>query len=105
VVRGSNRICYTFDYGRRRLVRTGLEDEIVVSDTYTIVEGQPLSAHVRSERRIALCQGDWAIRIETMSVMTADAESFWVTNVLDAFEGESRAFSKASTFSVKRDLV
>jgi putative CocE/NonD family hydrolase len=105
VVRGSSSISYTFDYGRRRLVRTGIEYENVVSDTYTIVEGEPLSACVRSERRMALRQGDWDIRVETVSVMTADAESFLVTNVLDAFEGGIRVFTKASTFSVERDLV
>jgi hypothetical protein len=43
--------------------------------------------------------------VETDSRMTADADVFRVTNVLDAFEGETRIFTKAWTFSAPRDLV
>jgi hypothetical protein len=37
--------------------------------------------------------------------MTADAELFYVTNVLEAYEGEGRVFARTWFFSVGRDLV
>jgi hypothetical protein len=37
--------------------------------------------------------------------MTADGESFRVTNNLDAYEGNQRVFSKSWDFTVPRDLV
>jgi hypothetical protein len=37
--------------------------------------------------------------------MTADAESFHVTNTLDAYEGATRVFAKTWSCAVPRDLV
>ena len=93
------------DGGCKVIVANGLESESYNSNTYTIVEGDPLSAQVECERMIRVGRGDWQIRIETKSVMTADAELFYVTNMLEAFEGEGRVFARTWYFSVPRDLV
>ena len=37
--------------------------------------------------------------------MTGDADSFRVTNSLDAYEGEVRVFARTWEFSTPRDLV
>lgn len=37
--------------------------------------------------------------------MSADAETFHVANVLEAYEGDVRVFTKAREFTVPRDLV
>ena len=37
--------------------------------------------------------------------MTADTETFYVTNLLEAYEGETRVFAKTWTFQAPRDLV
>jgi hypothetical protein len=37
--------------------------------------------------------------------MTADADSFFVTNELTAYEGEAQVFNKSWDFQVARDLV
>jgi hypothetical protein len=93
------------DAGRRRLLANGLEDEAHSRDTYTIIEGQPLSAHVRCDRMVKIGRGDWRTRLESSSTMSADAETFYVTNVLEAYEGEVRVFTKTWDFKVPRDFV
>ena len=37
--------------------------------------------------------------------MTGDADSFCVTNSLEAYEGEARVFARTWHFSVPRDLA
>ena len=93
------------DYGRHRLVDADLELESIQSDTYAINEGEPQSAKVTCERTLHLERGDWRIRIETTSVMTGDGEHFHLTNVLDAYEGDTRVFTKTWDASIPRDHV
>jgi putative CocE/NonD family hydrolase len=92
-------------FGAFRISESGLEYGERGRDTFTIVGGEPLSAATRSTWSIAIGRGDWRTRVETDSRMTADAEVFRVTNVLVAFEGETRIFTKTWHFSVPRDLV
>jgi hypothetical protein len=101
-----------------RLVQTDLEDQGCVRfpghgleygetslDVYEIVEGDPLSACLRSNRTVTLARGGWDIRLETTGVMTADAQNFRLTHTLEAYEGNTRVFSKTSTSVIPRDLV
>jgi hypothetical protein len=60
---------------------------------------------VRCERTITLARGAWSTRVETCSVMSADAAQFHVTNTLDAYEGYVRIAAKTWSASVPRDLV
>jgi hypothetical protein len=91
--------------GLSRLPASGLEYGGSGADTFTIVEGDPLSAGVRRDFRIEIGRGDWRTRLESTSTMTADATTFYVTNALDAYEGNTRVFAKTWTFTVARDLV
>lgn len=93
------------DGGCYRLLDSGLEYESIYTDTHTIQEGDPLSATARCNRTISIERGDWRTRVETSSVMSASADTFHVTNVLDAYEGNTRIFAKAWAFKVPRDLV
>jgi uncharacterized protein len=104
----SGRLVQTWSYsygGRRRFVRNGLEIAQFGSDTYTIVEGDPLSAAARCEWTLELRRGEWRTRAETSSLLTADADFFRVTSSVDAYEGNARVFAGTRTFSVPRDLV
>jgi hypothetical protein len=92
------------DSGGSRQLANGLEYEYLNTNIYTIVEGDPLSAHIRCDRMMRVGQGDWQIRIETASTMTADKETFYVTNLLEAYEGRTRVFVKSWDFTVQRDL-
>jgi len=52
-----------------------------------------------------LRRGDWRIRTETCTVLTATAEHFHIHATLDAFEGEERVFSRNWNLDIPRDLV
>jgi hypothetical protein len=54
---------------------------------------------------LACQRGDWQVRIETSSSMTADAAHFYVSNLLNAYEGNTRVFTKSWTFKTPRNLV
>lgn len=105
VVTGRTEVQNRFDSGRVRYPDHGLEVEDITTDTYTIIEGDPLSAMVRSDRFLAYQCGDWQVRLETSSTMTADTTYFHISNLLDAYEGAVRVFSKSWTFRIPRDLV
>ncbi len=94
------------DYGGvQRLVSNGLEFATRGKDTFTIVEGDPLSAVARSARTSLLRRGDWCVRVETASALSGDVEAFHVTNVVEAYEGNVRAWAGTWTFEVPRDHV
>ena len=86
-----------------RLADSGLSHEHERRDTYTIVEGNPLSAEVRCTHTIRVGRGDWQTRIETASTMSADATDFHTTNVLEAYEGDVRVFAKTWACTTPRD--
>jgi putative CocE/NonD family hydrolase len=93
------------DDGGVRFLDNGEVMDAALVDTYTIYEGQPLTAHVQSDWRLALSRGDWRVRIETRSIMTCDAHSFHVTNTLGAFEGEARIYARTWSQRIPRDCV
>ncbi|MGC5022748.1 CocE/NonD family hydrolase [Micromonospora sp. DT47] len=82
---------------------TGLSKRRSRLETYAITEGDPLSARVSSETTYHLARDDWRIRIEARSAMTADGESFLVTNTVEAFEGEVCVFTNSRAFEAPRD--
>jgi predicted acyl esterase len=81
----------------------GLEMGMDARDTYRIEEGQPLSAAVRCEYEIEIGRGDWRTRVETSSTMSSDAESFHITNAVDAYEGSVRVFARTWDVTIPRD--
>ena len=91
--------------GCQEILSNGLVSESNNTNIYTIVKGDPLSAHVQCDRMKFIGRGDWQIRIETTSTMTADKDTFYVTNMVEAYEGDVRAFVKSWNFSIPRDLV
>jgi uncharacterized protein len=91
--------------GAYRLVEADLEIDEMAVDTFGIVEGDPLSASVRCEWSISLARGDWRTRVETSSVLTADATSFLLTDSVDAYEDERRVFARRWSIALPRDLV
>ncbi|HLH70543.1 MAG TPA: CocE/NonD family hydrolase [Candidatus Dormibacteraeota bacterium] len=89
--------------GGFRLSRDGLTYQAGGRDRYRIREDDPLSAWVAAERTITIARGSWRTRVETRSVMTATASTFVVSDLLEAFEGETRVFVKAWEVEVPRD--
>ena len=93
------------DEGARRLLPDGIEYGSLLNDTYTIVDGDPLSAHVRCERALHVGRADWQVRIATVSEMSTDATHFHLQNTLTAYEGDVEVFTRTWVTAVARDGV
>ncbi len=93
------------DHGRTRIVETDLEVYSKSEDHFAIVEDEPLSASVTCTGKIGLRRDDWEVHAETYSHMTSDADHFYVTNVLDAYEGNVRVFNKTWHVKIPRHMV
>jgi len=88
---------------RFTLTDTGVEVESRVFDTFTIREGDPLSAAVTCERRMGWRRGDVNVSVVARSRMTADAQSFQIDETIEAFEGDRRAFVRTWNRAIPRD--
>ena len=84
---------------------SGIEMRWREPDTFTIDEDDPLSARVECERSATISRGDWSVTIEVHSTMQADADTFYVTTDLRAFEGGRAVHAGAWSFRVPRDYV
>ncbi|MCP4356930.1 MAG: CocE/NonD family hydrolase [Chloroflexi bacterium] len=93
------------DEGAQRLLLSGIEYDTVRHNQYAITEGDPLSATAQCDRTIHIGRGAWRTRVETVSKMWVDSETFYVTNKLTAHEGDDQVFQKIWDFSIPRDLV
>ena len=88
-----------------RLLDDGLEYRERERDRLRIVAGDPLSATVTCERHFGVGRGDWRASVRTTSTMSATANIFQVTNVVDAYLGEDRVFTRTWHAELPRDCV
>jgi len=91
--------------GSQRLVDIDLETSDASRTVYSIREGDPLSASVRFHATSGMGRGDWRVRSEVTSAMTADAQAFHVTTLLEVYEGAARIFTRTWAQRFPRDLV
>ena len=70
-----------------------------------IDEADPLSATVRCEVDGGLAREGWRTRVDTVSEMSCDAETFHVTTQITAWEGAQRVFERRREFEFPRELV
>ncbi len=75
------------------------------TERFSIVEGDPLSAKAEVTWRHHMKRGDWDIRTESRTVLTASKDAFHLRAWLDAFEGETRVFAKNWSFDIPREGV
>jgi uncharacterized protein len=94
-----------FRHGVRKLLGSGIEIGVQGVDSFSILDGYPLSAETRSKWIATMARDEWQVRIEVQASLSADAEAFHVTNALEAYENETRVFTRARTLAVPRDLV
>jgi len=88
------------DLGAYRLEQDGLEFDGKAIKRFTMTNGDPLSARAEIEWHYLMHRGDWQIDTVSRTILTGDATRFHVSVALDAFEGETRVFSR----SLSRDL-
>jgi uncharacterized protein len=88
-----------------RLLDDGLEYREHERDVLRITDGEPLSALVKCHRVYSVGRAEWQVTIRTDSTLSATASTFQVTNVIDAYEGRCRVFTKTWHAEVPRDCV
>ena len=101
---GTVEVINTVDDGHR-LLDDGLEYREHERDVFHIVEGDPLSARVECVRAFSVRRAQWRITVRTVSTMSATADSFQVTNAVEAYEGDDRVFTRTWNAEVPRDCV
>jgi uncharacterized protein len=74
-------------------------------DVYTIVEREPLSATIESERRVHVRRGEWNAGVDIISSMRSDANAFLIDVSLTASSLGERVFDREWRFRIPRDLV
>jgi putative CocE/NonD family hydrolase len=93
------------DFGRYRINEHGLEYAACARETYRIQPNDPLSAVQECHWTERRARGDWSVRTETYSKMTASKTHWHVTGRLEAYRGDALVFSKDWDEKVKRRLV
>ena len=91
------------DDGLTRLTDIGWEYGARTEQDYAIHPDDPLSARVGVAWTKHYGRGDWRVRIEARTRMRASGSHFHLAATLDAFEGETRVFSREWDCKVPRD--
>ena len=93
------------DRGAYRLHDIDLTIDGGAVERFSITEGDPLSAKGDIAWRYRMTRGNWDIRTESRTVLTASKHTFHLRAWLDAFEGETRVFAKNWSFDIPRNGV
>jgi len=93
------------DEGRIKFLDHGLETDYCMAETFRVREGDPLSVNQHFVTVTELQREEWHVRVETDSRMTADATHFYLSNRMDAYEGDVRVFTRAWTRKIPRNHV
>jgi putative CocE/NonD family hydrolase len=102
---GRTDLRFDWDMGGRVLLEpTGTALEFSSTATYSIVEGEPLSARVEVDNGVALARDEeWDTSARARGTMTSTATHYLLTSELEAFERGTRVFVKSWTFEIPRD--
>jgi len=73
------------------------------TQTYSISEGDPLSARIDRAYRHELQRGDWHVATETRTSLSATATDFIVETHLEVFEGDASIHHLSRTTAIPRD--
>ncbi|MFW6092695.1 MAG: CocE/NonD family hydrolase [Pseudomonadota bacterium] len=93
------------DRGVNHLEDIDLTTAIRGLERYSTRDGEFDSARGETRWVWRLERGDWRIRTETRTVLTSDAENFYVQADLDAFENDYRVFCRTFDATIPRDNV
>jgi putative CocE/NonD family hydrolase len=74
-------------------------------EQHTITQGVPTSAAGHVKWKLALARGDWRTSIECEVTQTATSDDFLLTMQLDAYEDDTRVFSRSESRRIPRNLL
>ena len=90
--------------GRFRLAPTGRELGEFGENSFSIVEGDPLSAETSSLRVVEVGGDGWEAKTQVRSRLTCDEHAFFVETQVEAFDGAEPFFEKTWTAEIPREL-
>ncbi|MDQ8727692.1 CocE/NonD family hydrolase [Bradyrhizobium sp. LHD-71] len=88
--------------GRYRLDDINLEVESWSTESYEVVEGDPLSAVGDFTWTWIFERDDWKVRTDSRIRLTSTKSDFVLHATMDAFEGERRVFSRNYDYTILR---
>ncbi len=89
----------------RTIPATGARYLDLATDTFAIVEDQPLSATVRCERETRSAGSVLSWRVTVASDMSSSRHTFNVKEEYAAYEGEVLVFTKSRSYAIPREWV
>ncbi|HNV60789.1 MAG TPA: hypothetical protein PKH72_14150, partial [Rhodoferax sp.] len=102
---GETRMAIVDDFGRITIAEHGLTTWSCGRENYSILPHDPLSAKQECHWSMETSRGDWKVRTETYSSMTATKTHWHVKGRLEAYEGEKLILTREWNRKVKRRLV
>ena len=102
---GETRMAIVDDFGRTTIAEHGLTTWSCGRENYSILPHDPLSAKQECHWSMETSRGDWKVRTETYSSMTATKTHWHVKGRLEAYEGEKLILTREWNRKVKRRLV
>ncbi|HOZ63131.1 MAG TPA: CocE/NonD family hydrolase [Burkholderiaceae bacterium] len=102
---GETRMAIVDDFGRTTIAEHGLTTWSCGRENYSILPHDPLTAKQECHWSMETSRGDWKVRTETYSSMTATKTHWHVKGRLEAYEGEKLILTRDWDKKVKRRLV
>jgi putative CocE/NonD family hydrolase len=93
------------DIGRFRIDDIDMEISARAMETYTYRGEEYDSLSGETVWQTSFRRGEWSVRTWTRTLLTSSADHFRIRAELDAWEDESRVFSKSWDTTIPRDMV
>ena len=93
------------DFGEQRDSDHGLTSGSIARETWTIDPANSLSAHGETHWTQTLSRNKWSVRTETFTTMRSDAENFYLTGRIVAYESDVLVFERNFEETVARDHI
>lgn len=105
MVEGETALVVVNDGGTYRIPEIDLSVSTRTEERYSFHAADYGSLRGVTETERGFARGDWSARATTRTVLTCDAENFYVHASLDAFEGSKRIFSRNWDETIPRDMM
>jgi putative CocE/NonD family hydrolase len=91
------------DFGRVKDNDHGLINDCIAREYWHIHPDDPLSAAAKTHWTTCNARGDWSVRTETYANMRSDAQQFYLTARLEAYENDVLIYDKELEHTIPRD--
>jgi hypothetical protein len=102
---GERRLAIEDDFGRSTIAEHGLTTWGRGREYYRILPNDPLSARQECHWSMETSRGNWVVRTETYSSMTASKTHWHITGRLEAYEGDTKILVRTWDKKIKRRLL